>query len=167
MGRVEGRDRGIPDFDSEERQRIQRANQILLRLRKELHDRGARFDEKDVEEASQSARWLKEIIERYPDDWEQAYESALAGSDLPKEDEEYLRAGIDKAGGFVPFTRDNLRKLEEAAPGEGETGDSSAQITRRDLMCGVTAGLLAGGTMMGNSFYFGFAVGVSRNNDCW
>ncbi len=47
-----------PTFDSEERQRIQRANQIFLRLKKPLHDRDGQLAERDVNEAAQGARWL-------------------------------------------------------------------------------------------------------------
>ena len=40
-----------PELDPDERQRIQRANQIFLRLRKKLHDRDEEFEERDVMEA--------------------------------------------------------------------------------------------------------------------
>ena len=168
VGQAEGGDRGIPDFDSAEKQQIQRANQIFLRLRKDLHDREAQFAEGDVREAAQSAWWLREIIERRPGDWEQAYEDALAETDLPEEDGDYLRRGVEKAGGFLSFARGNLRRLEEAAPGEGEqTGDPAAELTHQDFVCGVVAGLVAGGVMTGNFFYFGFGVGMSRKAECW
>ncbi|MCA1728031.1 MAG: hypothetical protein LC751_01050 [Actinobacteria bacterium] len=157
----------MPDLDLTEKQRIQRSNQIFLRLRKELHDRDAQFAEKDVREASQSARWLREIAEQHEGDWEQAYEDALAGSDLTGEDEAYLQNEITEAGGFSSFVQRNLRRLEEAAPDEGETDDHAAGMTHQDLICGVVAGLVAGGVMMGNSFYFGFAVGMSRKASCW
>jgi hypothetical protein len=156
------------DFDSDEKQRLERANQVLLRLRKELHDREAQFAERDVEEAAQSARWMREIVEQHPTDWEQAYEDALAGSDLSEEDVGYLRRGAEEAGGFLPFVRRNLQRLEEAATDEREqSDDTTAEMTHRGLVCGVVAGLLAGGVMMGNSFYFGFAVGMARKSDCW
>jgi hypothetical protein len=168
VGQAEGRGRNVPDFDSDEKQRIQRANQIFLRLRKELHDRGTQFAEKDVREAAQSARWLREIIERHPGDWEQAYEDALVESDLPEEDEDYLRRGVQKAGGFSSFARRNLRELEEAAPGEREqTSDPAAEVAHQDFVCRVAAGIIAGGVMTENSFYFGFAVGMSRKAECW
>lgn len=169
MGRAEGGGSRVLNFDPDEEQRIQRANQTFLRLRKELHDRGAQFAERDVKEAAQSARWLREIIERHPDDWEQAYEGALAESDLNTEDEAYLRRGVEDAGGFSSFARRNLRRLEEeAAPDEREQPDNDAAgITRQDLVCGVVASLVVGGVMMGNSFYFGFGVGMSRKAGCW
>ncbi len=168
MGQTEDRDHNVPDFDSHEKQRIERANQIFLRLRKDLHDQEAQFAEKDVREAAQSARWLREIVEHHPDVWEQAYEDALAESDLPEEDKADLREAAKEAGGFLPFAQRNLRRLEEAAPGEEEqTGDPAANITRQDFLCGVAAGLLAGGVMMGNSFYFGFGVGMARKAECW
>ncbi|MCA1729732.1 MAG: hypothetical protein LC751_10085 [Actinobacteria bacterium] len=157
----------MPDLDYAEKQRIQRANQIFLRLRKELHDRDAQFTEKDVREAAQSARWLKEITEQHAGDWEQTYEDALAESDLTGEDEAYLQSGLKEAGGFSSFVQRNLQRLEEAAPDEGETGDPAARINHQDLMCAMVAGLVAGGVMMGNSFYFGFAVGMSRKAGCW
>jgi hypothetical protein len=157
----------MPDLNLAEKQRIQRANQIFLRLRKELHDRDAQFAEKDVREAAQSARWLREITERYAGGWEQTYEDALVESDLTEEDEAYLQSGIKGAGGFSPFVQRNLRRLEEAAPDEEETGDPAARMSHRDLMCGTAAGLVAGGVMMGNFFYFGFAVGMSRKAGCW
>jgi uncharacterized protein YukE len=168
VGQTEDRDHNVPDFDPDEKQRIERANQIFLRLRKELHDREAQFAEKDVREAAQSAQWLREIVERHPDVWEQAYEDALAESDLLEEDKADLRGAAEEAGGFLPFAQRNLRRLEEAAPGEEEqTGDPAANITRQDFLCGVAAGLLAGGVMMGNSFYFGFGVGMARKAECW
>jgi predicted DNA-binding protein len=158
----------MPDLDFAEKQRIQRANQIFLRLRKELHDRDAQFAEKDVREAAQSARWLREIIEQYAGDWEQTYEDALTESELTEEDEAYLQGGINEAGGFSPFVQSNLRRLEEAAPDEVETGEpAAARIAHQDLMCGMVAGLVAGGVMMRNFFYFGFAVGMSRKAGCW
>src|SRR5215210_1262604 len=149
----------MPDLDFAEKQRIQRANQIFLRPRKELHDRDAQFAEKDVREAAQSARWLREITEQYAGDCEQTYEDALAESELTEEDETYLQNGVKAAGGFSPFVQRNLRRLEEAAPDEEETGDPVAKINHQDFMHGMVAGLIAGGVMMGNSFYFGFAVG--------
>ena len=168
MRQAGGSDHNTPDFDSAEKQRIERANQIFLRLRKELHDRGTQLAGKDVREAAQSARWLREIVERHPDVWEQAYEDALAESDLPEEDKADLREAAKEAGGFLPFAQRNLRRLEEAAPGEEEqTGDPAADITRQNFLCGVAAGLLAGGIMMENSFYFGFGVGMARKADCW
>ena len=157
----------MPDLDYPEKQRIQRANQIFLRLRKELHDRDAQFAEKDVREAAQSARWLTEITERHQDDLDRTYEDALAGSDLAEEDKTYLRDGVEKVGGFSSFVRHNLRELKEAAPDEGETGESTGQMTGQDLACSVAAGLLAGGVMMGNLFYLGFVVGMSRKAGCW
>ena len=97
-------------LDFAEKQRIQRSNQIFLRLRKELHDRDAQFAEKDVREAAQSARWLREITEQYAGDWEQTYEDALAESELTEEDEAYLQSGVKEAGGFSPFVQRNLRR---------------------------------------------------------
>jgi phage repressor protein C with HTH and peptisase S24 domain len=156
------------DFNSDEKQRIERANQIFLRLRKELHDREAQFAERDLREAAQSARWLSEIVEQHPTDWEQAYEDALAESDLPKEDADYLRRGAEEAGGFLPFIQRNLQCLKEAAPDEGEQADDPVvETTHRGLVCRVVAGLIAGGVMAGNAFYFGFAVGMSRKANCW
>jgi len=157
-----------PTLDSDEKQRIQRANQIFLRLRKKLHDRDERFEERDVREAAQGARWLREIVERYPDGLETAYEDALATSGLPEEDQAHLRKRAEEAGGFSSFVPRDLRKLEETTPGKRkQPGTSTASAGPQDLICGLVAGLLAGGTMMGNSFYFGFAVGVARKNDCW
>jgi hypothetical protein len=156
------------DFDSDEKQQIERANQVFLRLRKEVHDREEQFAEKDVEEAAQSARWLREIIERYPGDWKQAFEDELAESDLPEEGKAHLQRGVREAGGFSPFAQHNLRRLEEAAPSEREQpSDPATEINHQDLLCGVVAGLIVGGIMMGNSFYFGFAVGMSRKAECW
>lgn len=157
----------MPSLDSAEKQRIQRSNQIFLRLRKELHDRDAQFAEKDVREAAQSARRLREIAEQYAGDLEQAYEDALAESELTEEDEAFLQSGLKEAGGFSPFVRRNLRRLEEAAPDDEKTGDPPTRMSHQDLMCGIVAGLVAGGVMMGNVFYFGFAVGMSRKSGCW
>lgn len=152
-------------LDDEERQRIERSNQIFLRLRKELHDREKEPAERDVGEAVQAARWLREIVERHSDGLEQAFEEALSESELPDEDQSYLREDTEEMGGFSSFVGDRLRRLEEAAPAEGEH-DPAAGISHRDLMCGVVAGLLTGGTLMGNFFYFGFAVGASRKAGC-
>lgn len=170
MGQGEGGgDRNGLNFDPDEKERIERANQIFLRLRKELNDREAQFTDKDVREAAQSAQWLREVIEEYPDAWEPALEDALAESDLPDEDKTYLQKGVKEAEDFLTFAQRNLRRLEEATPGEGEqaASDLSAEITRQNLMCGVAAGLVAGGVMMGNHFYFGFGVGMSRKAECW
>ena len=156
------------DFDSDEKQRIERANQVFLRLRKELHDREAQFAERDVEEAAQGAQWLREVVEQHPTDWEQAYEDALAESDLTEEDADYLRRGAKEAGGFLPFVQRSLLGLEEAASGEGEqTSDLTEEITHEGLVCGVAVGIIAGGVMTGNSFYFGFTVGIARKAGCW
>jgi hypothetical protein len=117
----------MPSLDSAEKQRIQRSNQIFLRLRKELHDRDAQFAEKDVREAAQSARWLREIAEQYAGDWEQTYEDALAESELTEEDEAYLQSGVKEAGGsrrssgatyedwrkLLPMTRRLVTRLRE------------------------------------------------------
>src|ERR671920_1188772 len=104
----------MPSLDSAEKQRIQRSNQIFLRLRKELHDRDAQFVEKDVREAAQSARWLREIAEQYAGDWEQTYEDALAESEMTEEDETYLQSGVKEAGGSrrsSSATYEDWRKL--------------------------------------------------------
>ncbi len=168
MSQAEGGARSIPDFDPDEKQRIERANQIFLRLRKDLHDQDGECAKKDVEEAARSAGWLREIIELHPDEWERAHEDALAESDLTEEDKDYLRRGIKEAGGFLSFAQRNLQRLEEAAPREsGGTGEPATEITRQDLLCSVAASLIAGGIMTGNSFYFGFAVGMSRKAECW
>jgi hypothetical protein len=158
VGQAEGN--SMPDFNSEEKQRIQRANQIFLRLRKELHDRGAQFAERDVREAAQSARWLREVIEQHPADWEQVYEDTLVEADLTENDLAYLRGEVERAGGFLPFTRRNLRRLEQ-------TSGSVARTTRQDFLCRVAASIIAGGVMTGNSFYFGFWIGMSRKAGCW
>jgi hypothetical protein len=157
-----------PTLDYDEKQRVQRANQIFLRLRKKLHDRDEGFEERDVREAAQGARWLREIVERYPGGLETAYKDALAASELPEEDQAFLRKRAEEARGFSSFVPLDLRKLEESAPSESKHPGSSTESTvPQDLMCGLVAGLLAGGTMMGNYFYFGFAVGMARKNDCW
>lgn len=156
-----------PDLDSDERQRIQRANQIFLRLKTLLHDRDGELAERDVNEAAQGARWLGEIVERYSDNLEEAYEDALVISKLSEEDQAHLRRRTEEAGGFSSFVRRYLRRLEKSAPdGEEQPGDSMAGITRQDLTCSIVAGLVAGGTMMGNAFYFGFAVGMLRKSEC-
>ncbi len=167
MKLVEGEEHSVTDLGSDDKQRIEQANQIFLRLKKQLHDRERQFTERDLEEAAQSARWLTEITERRPDDLDRAYEDALAGSDLDEEDKAYLRDGVEKAGGFSSFVRRNLRGLGEAAPDEEETGEPAGEMTGQDLACGAAAGLLAGGIMMGNLFYLGFAVGMSRKAGCW
>jgi len=164
---VEEEERGMTDLGSEEKERIEWANQTFLRLKKQMHDREGQFTERDVEEAAQSARWLTEITERHQDDLDRAYEDALAESDLDEEDKTYVRDGVEKAGGFSSFVRHNLRGLEEATPDEGETGEPAGEMTGQDLACGVAAGLLAGGVMMGNLFYLGFVVGMSRKAGCW
>lgn len=152
-----------PSIGSAERQHIQRANQIFLRLKKLLHDRDEQLAERDVREAAQGAQWLREVVERYSDDLEVAYEDALAASGLPEGDQAHLRRQTEEAGGFFSFVQRDLRRMEEAAPGEGEQlDDLRASIARRDLIRAVVAGLLAGGTLMGNSFYFGFGIGMSR-----
>lgn len=156
-----------PTFDSEEKQRIQRANQTFLRLKTLLHDQDGEIAERDVNEAAQGARWLGEIVERYSDNLEEAYEDALAASKLSEEDQAHLQRRTEEAGGFSSFVVRDLRRLEESAPdGEEQRGDSIASITRQDLTCSIVAGLVAGGTMMGNAFYFGFAVGMSRKSEC-
>ena len=157
----------MTDLGSEEKERIEWANQTFLRLKKQMHDRERQFTERDLEEAAQSARWLIEITERHQDDLDRAYEDALAGSDLDEEDKAYLRDGVEKAGGFSSFVRHNLRGLGEAAPDEGETGEPAGEMTGQDLACGAAAGLLAGGVMMGNLFYLGFVVGMLRKAGCW
>ena len=167
MRQTEGNDSGLPDYDPTEKQRIERANQVFLRLKKQLHDRDGQFAERDLREAAQSARWLREIVEQRPDELNLACEDALAESELIEEDKVYLRSGIEKAGGFSSFVQHNLRRLEEAAPNEEETGDPTAKISHQDLMCGMVAGLVAGGVMMRNLFYFGFAVGTLRKAGCW
>lgn len=74
----------------------------------------------------------------------------------------------EKAEGFSSFVRRDLQRLEAAAPGEEEQpGDPMRDMTRPDLICSLIAALMAGGTLMGNSFYFGFAVGMLRKADCW
>ncbi|MEC4630436.1 hypothetical protein VSS86_22165, partial [Bacillus safensis] len=62
---------------------VQRANQIFLLLRKEVHDREKEPAEKDIREAAQGAQWLREVVERHSDGLEQAYEDALSKSGLP------------------------------------------------------------------------------------
>lgn len=164
---VEEEERGVTNLGSDDKQRIEQANQTFLRLKKQLHDREGQLAERDVEEAAQSARWLTEIVERHQDDLDRAYEDALAESDLDEEDKAYLRDGVEKAGSFSSFVRHNLRGLEEAAPDEGETGEPAGEMTDQDLACCVAAGLLAGGVMMGNLFYLGFVIGMSRKAGCW
>ncbi len=168
MGIQEDGHRVRPTLDSDERQQIQRANQTFLRLRKELLDRKGQLAERDLREAAQGARWLREVVQRYSGDLEVAYEDALTASGLPEEDQAHLRRGTERAGGFSSFVRRDLQRLEGAAPLEEEQpSDPKTDITRPDLICGTVAGLMAGATLMGNSFYFGFAVGMSRKADCW
>ena len=45
-----------PTLDSDERQQIQRANQIFLRLKNLLHDREGQMAGRDLREAAQGAR---------------------------------------------------------------------------------------------------------------
>ena len=124
--------------------------------------------ERDFRNVAQGARWLRKVVERYSDDLEATYEDALSASGLPEEDQAHLRRGAEKARGFSLFVRRDLRRLEEAAPGEGEqTSDSTTGMAHRNLACSTVAGLVTGGTLMGNSFYFGFAIGMSRKADCW
>ena len=69
--------------------------------------------------------------------------------------------------GFSSLVLRDLRRLEEVAPGEGEQlNDPTASIARQDLVRAVVASLLSGGTMMGNSFYFGFGISMSRKAGC-
>lgn len=56
MGIQEDGHRVRPTLDPEEKQRIQRANQIFLRLKKLLHDRDGQLAERYFREAAQSAR---------------------------------------------------------------------------------------------------------------
>jgi hypothetical protein len=157
-----------PTLDSDERQQIQRANQIFLRLKNLLHDREGQMAERDLREAAQGARWLREVVQRYSGVLEVAYKDALAASGLTEEDQDHLRRGTERAGGFSSFVRRDLQRLEGAAPDEEEQpGDPTTDMTRPDLICGTVAGLMAGATLMGNPFYFGFAVGMSRKADCW
>ena len=51
-----------PTLDPDERQLIQRANQIFLRLKNLLHDREGQLAERDFREAAQGARWLREVV---------------------------------------------------------------------------------------------------------
>ena len=105
-----------PNLDDDEKQRIQRANQIFLRLKKQLHDREEGLTERDVREAAEGARYLKEVVERYPDHLETAYKDALAESDLPEEDRTHLRKATEEAGGFSSYVRRDLGELEKADP---------------------------------------------------
>ncbi len=109
---------------------------------------------------------MREITEQYAGDWEQTYEDALAESELTEEDETYLQSGVKEAGGFSPFVQRNLRRLEEAAPDEEKTGDPAARISPRPYVR-YSGRPRSGGVMMGNFFYFGFAVGMSRKAGCW
>ena len=110
---------------------------------------------------------MGEIVERHSDNPNEAYEAALAASKLSEEDQAHLQKRTEAAGGFSSFVLRDLRRLEESAPdGEEQLGDSIAGITRQDLTRSIVAGLVAGGTMMGNAFYFGFAVGMSRKSEC-
>ena len=167
MRQTEYEDRAVPDLDSTEKQQVEWANQIFLRLKKQMHDRDEQLTERDLGEAAQGARWLREIIKRRPEDLDRAYEDALAGSDLVEEDKAHLQGGIEEAEGFSSFVRHNLRRLEDAAPGEGETDDPAGEMTSQDLACGVATGLLAGGVVIGNLFYLGFVVGMPRKAGCW
>ena len=168
MGIQEDGHRVRPTLDPDERQQIQRANQIFLRLKNLLHVREGQLAERDFREAAQGARWLREVVQRYSGDLEEAYEDALAASGLPEEDQAHLRRGVERAGGFSSFVRCDLQKLEGAAPAEEEQpGDPTTDMTHPYPVCGTVVGLIAGATLMGNSFYFGFAVGMSRKADCW
>lgn len=157
----------MPTFDSTEKQRIERANQVFLRLKNEIHDRNAQPSERDVAEAAKGARWLREIIEQHPRDWNRAYKNALIESDLPEEDKAYLREGVKQAKDFSSFVQSHLQKLEEPSTNGRQAKEPDAEMSRQELACGVVAGLLAGGVLIGNYFYFGFAVGMSRRADCW
>ena len=157
----------MPTFISTEKQRIERANQVFLRLKKEIHDRNAQPSERDVVEAARGARWLREIIERCPREWNRAYKDALIASELPGEDKAYLREGVKQAKDFSSFILRNLRKLEEPSTNGRQAKELGAEMSRQELACGVVAGLMAGGVGVGNYFYFGFAVGMSRKAECW
>lgn len=63
-------------------------------------------------------------------------------------------------GGFSSFIVRDLRRLEESVPDEEEQpGASIAGTNRQELRRSIVAGLVAGGTMIRNAFYFGSAVG--------
>ncbi len=149
MGEAEGGGRNVLNFDSDEQQRIERANQIFLRLKNLLHDREGQLAERDFREAAQGTRWLREVVQRYSGNLEEAYEDALAASGLPEEDQAHLRRGVERAGGFSSFVRCDLQKLEGAAPAEEEQpGDPTTDMTRPYPVCGTVVGLMAGGTLM-------------------
>jgi hypothetical protein len=157
----------MPTFVSTEKQRIERANQVFLRLKKDIHDRNAQPSERDVVEAARGARWLREIIERCPREWNRAYKDALIASELPGEDKAYLREGVKQAKDFASFILGYLRKLEEPSTNGRQARELGTEMSRQELACGVVAGLMAGGVALGNYFYFGFAVGMSRKAQCW
>ncbi len=105
-------------------------------------------------------QWLTKIVERHANGWERAYEDILAGSDLPEENRADLRRRVERAGSFDSLVRRDLGRLEE-------TDDPAAEMPRQDLVYGVTAGLLAGGAIMGLPFHLSFVLGMSRKADCW
>lgn len=98
MSQAGSKDRDAPDLDATEKQRVERANQIFLRLRKELHDRERQPAERDIREAVQGAQWLREVVERHSNGLEQAYEDALSESGLPEDDQAHLWKETEEAG---------------------------------------------------------------------
>lgn len=92
---------------------------------------------------------VEEIVERYSDPLEAAYQDALTASGLPEGEQTHLWRETEEVRGFSSFVLRDLRRLEEAAPAAAEQPDDpTARTDRHDLLRAVVAGLLAGGTTM-------------------
>jgi hypothetical protein len=109
---------------------------------------------------------LREITEQYAGDWEQTYEDALAESEMTEEDETYLQSEVKEAGGSRRSSSATYKDCRKLLPIK-KTGGPAARMSHQDLTCGIVAGLIAGGVMIGNLFCFGFAVGMPRKAGCW
>jgi hypothetical protein len=91
---------------------------------------------------------VEEIVERYSDPLEAAYQDALTASGLPEGEQTHLWRETEEVRGFSSFVLRDLRRLEAAPAAAEQPDDPTARIDRHDLVRAVVAGLLAGGTMM-------------------
>ena len=85
---------------------------------------------------------VEEIVERYSDPLEAAYQDALTASGLPEGEQTHLWRETEEVRGFSSFVLRDLRRLEE------QPDNPTARTDRHDLVRAVVAGLLAGGTTM-------------------
>lgn len=101
-------------FDPREHEQLTQISRHFVRLI-QLLDRGEQPPSRELAQATQRARELDSIINRYPSECEQAYQEALASDALSEDQKTTLQTLVEGGGGFIAFAHGQLQPLESSS----------------------------------------------------